>query len=275
MMKLVFSMVALASSVGWAHLQAPDSVQTPGVLCSSSDTDFQRYDYPEKIARCQRHIEEAEKLEVAAHYGNIPKSQWSKYEFDHLIPLCAGGSNNIANLWPQAIAQARSKDSLEVDICTRMKAGTLKQADAVEMVHKWFQSSQKGANQGPVSLVQRSDSPNSIHCVEKSSDTTSASPLSLELIDISESQIRDPRIMITENDNNSEVISLKGEVVGRLSRAAKPPLSGLFAFAVKDHQDRFEVYLPSERRGPFTAYLKLSFEDSFPKLTPLECQGSN
>ena len=73
----------------------PDPSFTPGVLCASSSPDFQGYDYPEKIARCSRNIILQEKLDVAKEYGNIPQSNWGNYEFDHLIPLCAGGANDI------------------------------------------------------------------------------------------------------------------------------------------------------------------------------------
>ena len=80
-----------------------------------------------------------EKLQIAHLYGDIPESEWPKYEFDHLLPLCAGGSDDIRNLWPEPIDQAHKKDVLENQICLAMKAGTLKQADAVAKVREWFQ----------------------------------------------------------------------------------------------------------------------------------------
>ena len=119
---------------------APNIKFTPGLLCSTKDPDFSNFDYPERVARCNRNIGDAEKAKVAANYGNIPRSKWLNYEFDHLLPVCAGGSNNAENLWPQPLAEAHKKDILEVDICLAMKAGTLKQADAIKKIHAWFKS---------------------------------------------------------------------------------------------------------------------------------------
>jgi hypothetical protein len=41
------------------------------------------------------------KREVYAEYGIAHWESW-EYEVDHLIPLSIGGSNDIANLWPEA-----------------------------------------------------------------------------------------------------------------------------------------------------------------------------
>ena len=118
---------------------APDDSLTPGALCTDSDDDFDQYDYPEQVARCTRNVDESEKADIGDAYG-IDQSDWSDYEFDHLIPLCAGGSNAPENLWPQPIDEAKEKDKLEDSVCRRMKAGTLTQANAVQEVHDWFDS---------------------------------------------------------------------------------------------------------------------------------------
>ncbi len=138
---------AFAIGFGWFLLlpcfpllasQSPEESLTPGVLCSSSDPDFDKFYYAEQVARCTRNIATAEKQAVADSYGGIPKSQWSHYEFDHLIPLCAGGGNDQGNLWPQPIAEAKEKDKLENHICGQMRAGKMLQREAVQQVHDWF-----------------------------------------------------------------------------------------------------------------------------------------
>ena len=54
-------------------------------------------------------------------------------EVDHLYPLCAGGSNDLANLWYQPADNEwngenfgyHKKDVLEAYICEQIKAGRL------------------------------------------------------------------------------------------------------------------------------------------------------
>ena len=132
-------LLSFSTQASWGSTH-PNSSLTPGTLCNSNDPDFTNFDYPEHIARCGRNIAIDEKRAVAQAYGNIPENQWPNYEFDHLIPLCAGGSNRATNLWPQPIAEAHIKDKLENEICIGMKLGKLTQAQAVQKVYAWFNS---------------------------------------------------------------------------------------------------------------------------------------
>lgn len=116
----------------------PNLQITPGLICSAQDPNFSGYDYPEHIARCKRNFGNPEKLKVAQMYGGIPESDWPNYEFDHLIPLCAGGSDDIRNVWPQPIGDAHLKDAIENEICLSMKAGTMTQAQATQKIYEWF-----------------------------------------------------------------------------------------------------------------------------------------
>ena len=68
-----------------------------------------------------------------------PESQWKNYEFDHLIPLCAGGSNDSRNIWPQPLDEAHEKDKVEDEVCQKMRAGEMKQAEAVHEIFAWFE----------------------------------------------------------------------------------------------------------------------------------------
>ncbi|MCX5795634.1 MAG: HNH endonuclease signature motif containing protein [Elusimicrobia bacterium] len=120
--------------------QAPDWSFTPGRLCTASDSDFKEYRYAEHIPYCNRNVTQQMKQEVAAHYG-VPQSDWPKYEFDHLIPLCIGGNSHVENLWPQPRGQnggSDEKDKLELDLYKQMVAGTITQAEAVRQTYAWF-----------------------------------------------------------------------------------------------------------------------------------------
>lgn len=94
-----------------------------------------------------RHVTEAEKKKACAEYGvsNCPSKA---YEIDHLESLEVGGSNDIHNLWPQPIEQARIKDKLENLLGRRVKAGTITPADAQScLARDWYACYRKYASE--------------------------------------------------------------------------------------------------------------------------------
>ncbi|MBC7458603.1 MAG: hypothetical protein H7235_10010, partial [Bdellovibrionaceae bacterium] len=60
---IVVSLLGLFSFQFAYSATLPDLNLTPGVLCSAADSDFKGYDYPSRVARCNRNIAVAEKLE--------------------------------------------------------------------------------------------------------------------------------------------------------------------------------------------------------------------
>lgn len=108
---------------------------TPGELCDHADSRR----YPEGIAYCARDVSSDLKNAIIAQYdrtygfriGSMPRSQ---FKIDHYIPLCAGGSNNAKNLWPQHQSVYNITDPLEPMICEKMSAGRLSQKDAVAII---------------------------------------------------------------------------------------------------------------------------------------------
>ena len=134
---LLFGFGLLFSSLTALAVTQPDWSRTPGVLCTVHDPDFDGFRYPAKIAHCGRSVSAAEKRRVAQIYG-IPQSQWNNYEFDHLIPLNAGGSNDIGNIWPQPILEAKQKDVVEQKVFNGLSAGTMTQAQALQLIRAWF-----------------------------------------------------------------------------------------------------------------------------------------
>lgn len=104
-----------------------------GDLCTEDNSDFDGYRYAEQIAHCKRDVPYEIKAQIA-NESEVDESDWSEYEFDHYIPLNAGGSNSIENLWMEPIADAKEKDKLEDDIYRRLCDGTMTQAEAIALI---------------------------------------------------------------------------------------------------------------------------------------------
>jgi|GEM_PF-894152 len=76
---------------------------TPDMICKSG--------YSSSV----RNVSNAVKSQVYAEYGVLTRAT-GQYEVDHLIPLELGGSNDIANLWPEAATPTpgfHEKDKVE------------------------------------------------------------------------------------------------------------------------------------------------------------------
>lgn len=111
---------------------ALDPVLTPGRLCSQADPDFDHVSVG-GFAVCKRHVTPTVRRTVFARYG-IPRGRWRDYELDHLVPLCAGGSNAVENLWPEPLAHAAKKDRLEAKVCSLLRARRVEQEAALVML---------------------------------------------------------------------------------------------------------------------------------------------
>lgn len=138
-MKNILWLLVFAAQLSFAqgnreYPMGPNPRLTPGELCSHPD----RYRYPENIAYCERAVEYEEKEIIFANYRRLGfrlnTSNRSSYKIDHYIPLCAGGSNNKENLWPQHISIANVTDSIEQLGCAKMAAGRLSQRNFVKII---------------------------------------------------------------------------------------------------------------------------------------------
>ncbi len=85
---------------------------------------------------------ESEKNDVYAEYG-ISSHSTGQYEVDHLISLELGGSNDIANLWPEA-ANPRpgfhEKDQVENYLHDQVCSGKLSLQQAQQEIATDWQS---------------------------------------------------------------------------------------------------------------------------------------
>lgn len=112
----------------------PEKELTPGSLCNRPDA----YRYAERVPYCNRDVDSSLKRDIFNEYRNagyqLPPNKRGEYKIDHLIPLCAGGSNNEDNLWPQHKSVYELTDPLEFVGCEKLKSGKIKQAKLVKMI---------------------------------------------------------------------------------------------------------------------------------------------
>lgn len=117
-------------------ITTPNAGFTPGCLCTKNDPDFDGYIYKEHIAHCIRRLPTNVIKLVMSRY-NINIRDKNKYEFDRLIPVSMGGSNNACNIWPQRLDEAYVKNELEFKIYKLLKLGDLTQRRAIMKMLAW------------------------------------------------------------------------------------------------------------------------------------------
>ncbi len=115
----------------------PNQKLTPGKLCDKPTA----HRYPEQIAYCERDVSYETKEILIKNYDQklgfqIESMDRAEFKIDHFIPLCAGGSNDTVNLWPQHKSVYEITDPVEPLICEKMLNGRLKQADAINLIMK-------------------------------------------------------------------------------------------------------------------------------------------
>ncbi len=115
----------------------PTASLTPGVV--GSVTDLRTLCTP-NFSSTVRNVTSAEKAQVAAAYHFTGAN--STVEYDHLISLEIGGSNDPKNLWPQPIAEAHVKDRLENllhrEVCAgKMQLPDVQQRIAADWIKLW------------------------------------------------------------------------------------------------------------------------------------------
>jgi len=83
----------------------------------------------------------SEKDQAYAEYG-IYHHYSGQYEVDHLVPLELGGSNDIANLWPEAASPTpgfHQKDEVENYLHDQVCSGAVSLKDAqTEIATNWL-----------------------------------------------------------------------------------------------------------------------------------------
>jgi hypothetical protein len=121
-----------------AHGGLPDSPCTPGaVFPNATVQQICGYGYASSV----RNVPSSEKDQVYAEYG-IYHHYSGQYEVDHLVPLELGGSNDIANLWPEAASPTpgfHQKDEVENYLHDQVCSGAMSLKDAqTQIATNWL-----------------------------------------------------------------------------------------------------------------------------------------
>lgn len=116
----------------------PDHACTPGaIIAGATKEQICAPGYSKSV----RNVSTKVKSQVYSEYG-VKKHSPGQYEVDHLVSLELGGSNDIANLWPEA-AEPRpgfhEKDQVEDYLHEQVCSGaiTLQKAQG-EIANNWF-----------------------------------------------------------------------------------------------------------------------------------------
>ena len=116
----------------------PDRACTPGaILPGATVAQICTAGYASSV----RDVDETEKSQAYSEYG-ITSHTPDQYEVDHLISLELGGSNDIANLWPESASPTpgfHEKDKVENYLHDQVCNGTLSLKEAqAEIVNNWL-----------------------------------------------------------------------------------------------------------------------------------------
>lgn len=103
----------------------PDPACTPGAVFANATSSQICVPGYTKVVRS---VSTKLKKQVYAAYGIFYPQPTGSYELDHLIPLALGGSNDAANLFPEArdpVPGFKEKDVVEVYLYEQMCAGRI------------------------------------------------------------------------------------------------------------------------------------------------------
>lgn len=116
----------------------PDSACTPGAIFTDATKDkICQSGYASSV----RNVPTSEKDQAYEEYG-IASHSSGQYEVDHLVSLELGGSNDIANLWPELASPTpgfHQKDQVENYLHDQVCSGAISLATAQqEIATNWL-----------------------------------------------------------------------------------------------------------------------------------------
>ncbi len=134
------ALIAAAAVVVASAATVPNQRLTPGATTTSDPAVIchRGYSRSQRLYRHDRAAYDALRRAAFAAYG-VPWSERAEFELDDRIPLCLGGVQVLANVWPEprfGPDNAGDKDQVERDACrAACAAGT---RAAVEIWHDRF-----------------------------------------------------------------------------------------------------------------------------------------
>lgn len=157
---IAITLIGLSFLVWWHYTQEvnlgspvvvqsmfPDKTLTPGKANTLNTSDLTKTYNGQTYSQSHRDVTDAVKKKVYKEYGISYPQQSGLYEVDHFYPLCAGGSNDINNLWLEPAnvmfnginVGFHTKDKLESYICDQIKKGKIDPKVAYsEITQNWY-----------------------------------------------------------------------------------------------------------------------------------------
>ena len=119
-----------------SHPEVPNDALTPGAVASTNQHEVCAFGGSETYSQRHRITPVELKGWIFREYGMQPPqgAERRDWEIDHLVPLCLGGADEAANLWPQHRSSYRRKDALEAYGCREVCRGATPLAEA----QSWF-----------------------------------------------------------------------------------------------------------------------------------------
>lgn len=119
----------------------PDPQYTTGVIATSDFNELTQTSSCGTYSQCHRNTTANMKRMICIEY---PQNCDGTQETDHFVPICAGGADNVKNLWDEPAhfmfnnqdLGFHTKDLLEAEVCREIKSGEIAPLEAQQKILK-------------------------------------------------------------------------------------------------------------------------------------------
>jgi hypothetical protein len=136
--------------VARANGMLPDPACTPGSIAATADPNDDPAKPADQAEVCNAGFESRHRPATVRRFRDaamaayhVPAGDLGRVEYDHLVPLSLGGSNDVTNLWPQlsdlpARGFRNSKDGVELRLWRAVCTGPVEKRLALADVQRAF-----------------------------------------------------------------------------------------------------------------------------------------